>query len=498
MKWGYYKKLLKLISPQVAVGGLEISDTALVYVVISPENDSVKNISLSLATGIVEGGIIKDRELFIKALDELHQMIAGRKEKILPVIVSISDANVFTQSFAMPPVKEGNKEEVIRLNLETISPIDFLKSYADVQPLGSSTEYLASFIEKEKVDMLYQACLSASFEVVAIEQRAASVVKTLAALVDNFDATQPHLVVHITGDGLSFSIMRSGGLYFNRFVSWKTVRAEADGDKREISFKEFRRIITQETHLVTNYYANRFTQAIEQASILAPGLEAQVQKVLAENFSFRVEAPIFKKYPLDASWAASLGAAIRGLIPRSKDAQISLAPEGTEERYFHSQITVFMGMWRNAIAASLFVLVVALWVSFIFLGSYENKLAQNLGALSLNQNSSQLAALTAQAEEFNKNVNNALLARQNQTHWSTVLRAIFGNTQGVRITRLYVQSAQIPILVNGQAASPNEAVAFKNRLEQSASITNADLPLVDIKPVNSTTVGFRISFSLKK
>lgn len=497
---GYIKKVLHTIQPNVPVGGLEVSDVALLYASFHPETRALKTISVKVPPGALEGGVVKNRQALSRALKELHDAITHTQDKRISVIVSISDANVYSQTFTLPPIDEASKKEAIRLNLETISPINFSNAYVGYQHIGEEpsgeSEFIASFVDKTIITSLYEALKDNFFSPIAMEQRAYSLVRLLASLETTFDKKQSYFVMHINQDGLSFSVIRNGLLYFNRFVLWSAVAKELGGE-RQISLQKFEEVIVQESRRVINYFSSRFSEPIKTIYMIAPGLENQVTGIIQKNLPYHAQQITLKGYAPQSSWEASMGAALRGLFPRSKDFDISVAPEDAQQVFFHSQVLSFMGLWRNIAAVVFVVVLLSLLTVFSFLSSYETKLAADLGNLVATHNVSYLKELQRESSQFNTNVQRALQARTQQTHWERPLRSIFALADAnASINRFFAQSLASSVVLNGEATSEQAAVAFKNKLESLGILSQVDLPLSAITTLSEGSIGFKITFKL--
>jgi Tfp pilus assembly PilM family ATPase len=495
------KKVLRILRPRVLTGGLDISDTALFYTAVEPETGAVAQFSVALPAGVVIGGKVAEPAQLTGALKDLHHQITAADSQRLAVVVSISDANVYSQTFSLPPLKSANLEEAVDLNLRTISPVELAQTYHGYHRVGitrtGEIELLGSFVERGIVDPLYDALSEAAFIAVAVEQRALSLIRIIANHSADFDWQAAYCLLHITSDGLSFSIVRGGSLYFNRFASWSLIPGAA-GDGREISMSDFRNIVVQESHRVINYYASRFGDHLTAIYVIAPGLSEAVQTIMRENFSYSVRSPALKDFVMDDTWLPSLGAALRGLESKARDIQISLAPEGAREQFFHSQTLVFIRLWRAIIASAFFVILVAFLGAFLFLSSLVTRLNDEMANLSTNFNTTYLEALRGEAAKFNTYVDRALTARGQQTRWENIIQSIFEAAgQDATVKRLSISDPTAPVLLDAEAPSESNAVAFKNKLEKLSFVGAVDLPLANLLPVSSSTIAFRITFTLK-
>ncbi len=73
------KKIINILNPRPAIGGLEISDSALRFALV--KENKLTLISLNLPAGTFEEGKIKNKESFKAALSKLHSQIASRQKK---------------------------------------------------------------------------------------------------------------------------------------------------------------------------------------------------------------------------------------------------------------------------------------------------------------------------------------------------------------------------------------------------------------------------------
>jgi Tfp pilus assembly PilM family ATPase len=500
-----FKKIGRILKPRVEVGGLEISDGGAVYLSVVPETRKITSASIKFPEGIIVGGRVKNYPQAVAAFKKLHGQITADKTKKIPVVASVSDANVYTQEFVLPQLKLSTLEEAVRLNLQVISPIDFSKSYHDWQRVENpqrsahEIEILSSFSEKDIIDPLYRALLESQFVAVAVEQKAASLVRVISRLASDYDISKPHFLLYISSDGLGFAIIRNGYLYFNRFTDWSSLIHSSSG-QRQVSFKEFSDTIIQESQRVINFYSSRFNDLIGSLYIIAPGMESQVRQIVESKFPLKVEPLSLKDYSLEQTWYTALGAALRGLVPRAIDTEISLAPEGTEAQFFHSQVIAFAILWRNVLV-SVFTIILAAFVgAFLFLHQFSGKMVEDFGKIAGSYNVKYLNTLKDEANKFNRAVDRALVARQQQIRWSKVLTGVQAQANSdVEISRIYAQSIDSPVILYGRAASSNAAIDFKNKLAALPYLDSVDLPLSSLTSAESSgRVSFTISFKVSK
>ena len=451
---------------------------------------------------VVGGKLVKSQE-FVSALKQLHGHITANITKKIPVVVSISDADVYSQQFVLPQLKSSSLEEAARLNLQVISPIDFSKSYSDWQKIDNpkstvhEVEILASFIEKETIDPIYKALLDAQFVPVAIEQRAASLIRLLVQLANSYNDQQSHFLLYVSSDGLGFALIRNNYLYFNRFTSWSSILHSAAG-QRQISVSEFSDTIIQESHRIMNFYSSHFNDAINSLYIIAPGLEEQVKQIIENSFPIKVEPFSLKNLVIEQQWYVALGAALRGSVPRAIDVEISLAPEGTEIQFYHSRVIAFAILWRNVLVSVLTIALVSTAGVYLLMSKFTNDAVADLNLSSGNINSAYLDSLKNEAVKFNRAIDRAMAAKQTQSSWSKVLADIYAQAgTDSSIVRIYMQSIDSPIILNGTAINSNAAIDFKNKLAALPYISSVDLPLSSLTSDGTDSgVSFTISFKV--
>ena len=202
---------------------------------------------------------------------------------------------------------------------------------------------------------------------------------------------------------------------------------------------------------------------------------------------------------MDGSWLVALGAALRGSIPRSKDIKISLAPRGTEELFLHFRIIAFVSLWRKILASVLAVVLLAVAGVYVFFNIFINGLSNDLASMSSNQNIAYFESLRKEAESFNTNIDQALIARNEQNRWAEPISAIFEKAKPlVIIDRVFIQPSDFSGSISARAPKEGDAVTFKDRLADIPELKKIDLPLSSFYPVDSNYFSFKINFSLAK
>lgn len=496
-----FKKILNVINPQPVLAGLEISDLALRFIKLKGNN--LVSASVKLSPGIIKEGKIKDRPNFISALNNLHSQITRKKRKKIYVIVNVPNVNIYTQVFNLPIIASNNFEEAAKLNLQMISPIDFTDTYSDWQPIGENktdggqTEILGALAPKSVIEEFSGSLEEAGFGAAAIEFSALSLARLAVNLGVGIDIKNPYILLQISADGLNFSIIRNGNLYFTHFNSWKT----ASKEQGKISLSDFKELIINETKKVLHFYEARWGGRINKVILVSSGLNKETIQILSENLSLEVQALTLKKFSQSSSdWYCALSSALRGSIPRSQDTIISLASVGTEEKFQRYRIANFINIWRNIVlASSIFVIVVfgaSLWFLTNTMESINIPDAGLLKASEINE----LNKLQEKAKIFNKKAQLALNAKQQTSgNWHLFFEKI-NNIAGddINLKRIFIQSLETPVLVNAEAIDRETAINFKNALAQQPQFYEVNLPLSNIISSADGPAKFSISFKIRE
>jgi len=501
----FVTKLVSLLKPRVAIGGLEISDMGISFVGFHMAGKDVLQLSVRTSEQVFNNGRIANARILVDGLARIHEGIVHGSDKKIPVVVSIPDTFVYTQTFSLPRLQGEDFEDAVKLNLQTISPIDFSNAYSDwetIAPLSSSgmeTNILASFVNKPLIDDLLVALDQAHFYPVAIEQKSVSLVRALTANAPSFDPAKSYCFLHIASDGISLSIVRGGVFFFNRSLSWPSI-VDLSRGVREISFSQFKGIVTDEIRPVLNFYANHFQDAIAAIYVIAPGLAQEVQNIIAQQFAIPVfPAQLQGEYKLMQEWAAPLGAALRGLVARSADKSITLTPQGAQTQYVHSQVLAFISLWRNITVVVSVVVIAMLLGSYVFIRTLAVSASQEVLTMQGGSVESQLAALQDEAKQFNKNVDGALKIRASQVHWMLLVDDIESRaaSTGVSIQRIFIESKDTPISIEAQANNETAEINFKTLLLGSPYIASADIPLGSVTQSGSE-VSFKVTVVLRQ
>lgn len=491
---------MNFLNPKPLIGGLEISESTVRYVLIGGKSEPVLS-SIELVPGIVENGRVKDREALESIFLKIHSRIALKPKKKIYVVISVPENEIYAQLFSLPFAAEVNLDEAAKLNLQMISPIDFNEAYSDWQKIEGSgagsgqIQLLGAFIQKSVIDDFAAVFRKTHFIIVAVEFPALALSRLIK---DRFSSTGQLMALRVSAAGLSFLFVKNGNLCFNHFAVWPSVQ------NRQIAFDEFKKFVVAETRKVLNYVGNRFPGPIEDFLLISPpSLEEKISKIVSDDFSLNVKKLSLSRpgKEFSADWFVAFGSALRGLIPRSKDALISLIPPGTEAEYRQHQLLNFIGIWRNVIFSFLgSLLAIFIIFDFVLIGAIGALIKNQLtGLINLPPAQQQeLKQLEEEAAKFNSRIALALEAQGQKSYFSSFFEKLNGFTgSDIFIDRVFIQNSGSSIIISGRANDEEKIIAFKKALENEFGIKDIDLPLAGIVPAEGK-LRFTMTFNMTK
>ena len=479
--------LLQRISPPVPVGGLQIADFSVRYAEI--KSGRFVRESLRLEPGVIEGGRVKNAAALTAVLAELRRRVLPDLRKPLSVILSLSMRDVYIQTFSTPQVGNGDFDEAAGLNARMISPISTENAYYGWQRISekftasTNTDMIGAFVQKPIVDEFASSIEAAGFGIAAIEFESLSLARGVnrAKLVDG---DRPYTIVLIAAEGTSMIVVRKGLPHFHYFHPW----SEVQGDDKLISVSKFKEALADELERVVNFFFTHWSgEEMKDVVFITPFFEDEIATLIKQRFS-NLSAQFVN--PADINVIA--GAALRGIIPRPQDTEISLANVTASGAFEKQQLGNFVRIWRNIVVASLSFLLLLFVGANIFLRIEISELLANEGSILTDPSMEEFNLLSEQATEFNVLVDVVLSIKGASVNVAPFLRKMEGVAgEGVKITRLNFNPSNSAILLNGTAPNEGAAVDFKNRLAGISQFYEVDLPLHNI-----VSFGESVSFSL--
>ena len=496
----YIDKALTSLRAKPLSGGLEISDSSLRFAYF--DNKNWQMISLRLMPNVVSGNEILDNKQFVKSLSELRKQIfksvTSNSQKV-SAVVALASENVYSQVFNLPMISNKRLDEAVKLNIQMVSPIDFSKVYSGWQLAGrneddSQLEVLGAFVDHKIVDNIKKALSEANFLVRAVEFRPISLARLIRELGAGVDTERPYIALILDNESLDFLILRHGQLYFEYYNSWKDLR----GENREISLSDFRAMVTRNLRQVLNYYAQHWQESLEEVVIVASGLGDEIKKIIKDNFSLSArELSVRFDRPIGGEWFTALGGAIRAMVPRREDRDISLLGSTTQDEYRREQIISFVNFWRIVVPVAMVLLSASFLVSDVVIMRMDNELEEQLLSVGSDSRITEFNELQREAAEFNSLV--GLISKTRPAGESKigalgVIQEVFSKAN-VSLVSFTFSDYDTQINLVGKAGGEEDVLEFKSVIEKDPRFKNINFPL------NSITAGpqgttFTISFSI--
>ncbi len=191
------------------IGGLEISETAVRFALVSFDNASEKFVVRYLGEAPLEKGTARESEKFTirhlgdnptakgtaregtgpekKPLTEtLRKIVKSFPFRIPYAVLTVPSDGVYCQSLSFPPSLDGKRvEEALRLAVDIKFPWKKEDVYSDWEKteIGEKTAFLACAIKKSIADGYIAACEDAGIKIIAIEFHPLSILRS--AVEDN-------------------------------------------------------------------------------------------------------------------------------------------------------------------------------------------------------------------------------------------------------------------------------------------------------------------------
>ncbi|MCR4328141.1 MAG: hypothetical protein NUV53_01350 [Patescibacteria group bacterium] len=499
----YFGRTLALLRAKPAIGGLEISDTAIRFA--SYDGDVWKFISAKIPPGLMEMNRIKNRDEFIKLVKNFRAQILGeeqaRRKAKINVVVSLSSISIYSQVFGLPIVRGENLEKAVQLNIQMVSPVEVKEAYSGWQLVGEDKdtfrlEVLSAFIDRKVVDDMTQVLEEGGFTPVAIESRALAIARLARKKGSRIDITKPYIIIHLDSAGLDFLIIRNGQLYFEYFHSWKDVQNE----KQQITQDAFEALLTRSLYQVFNFYSQHWPDPVRDVLISAVALQEQVEKVISKNFGLSAQPLVFEgSDKITPEWFVALGSGMRGLIPRREDKDISLLGVGAQERFRQEQIMDFISFWRVTIPIVVSILLITFVSADMFLINLRRSL-ESQAVFQLKQSEvREIETLRGQAERFNRTVAMIQTAQKSIRPKEPLFEkmADLFTQYEITINRINFQGGDVPVSLSGEAPTESSILDLKKALDADSEISSVQLPLTDIKKSSGKGFSFSLSFGAK-
>lgn len=491
----YLGKTLALLRVRSAAGGLEVSDQVLRLVIFNGK--AWEMAAVRLEPGVLDKGKIKNRESFAASLRELRGKVVRPKEKKrLSVVLALSSAPIYSQSFTLPLMDGEELKKAMALNVQMLSPVDPSQVYAGAQLLERDEEALkinlsAAFIDRSIVDDLANVLLENGFIAVGAESRPLALMRILREKGSGIDIDRSYLLVNIDNVGIEFLVVRKGQLYFEYASQW-TDLMDAQG---QVPLEKFKDALTSNMRQVVNFYGQHWREPLAAVILSASAFAEAAEQAITSVSSLPVmRLTLLLGQPLSSEWLIALGASIRGWRSSARDDEINLLGEGASDAFAKEQLLHFLSFWRVAVPVAFALLLMTFTLANVFISrtraAIEAQTVSDLAAARVKE----IAGLQASSTEFNALV--ALTASIESTlHPKYALaQKLFdlAASSSVELNHMTLAEAGTQLVLSGNADSEDGIVGFKTLLEADPQhFTNVDLPITAIQQM-----GNRFSFSM--
>ena len=461
--------LLDMLIRNEPISGLDIQDDAIRFVRLEPEKKNrAERIAaaeeVKIPPGTVTDGTLNDVGSFIKALKKLKKKVP---KKFRHVVLSIPGDHVYSRIYMFPPSIQGKKlTETMQLTVGFQLPMKADEAYLDWQRIEQDVArnvVLLAAAKRSTLDPFFSVLEKEGFKIVAVEFHALSVTRALKPEHD-----EVLLLTEPRKEGLRVTAVERGTPWFRRLLS--NAHIDKDG-------------LDQELDRIAEFYAAKYGSVAKRTPIDEAPLAAVFSK-----FKTTKEAP--------GVWIASVGAAMRGLLPRAQDTMISLTSVGTERAYELQRAVTFAGLFSNLVAGVSAFFVAAFVGAWLFMTSIEQ---QTLGEIEALNALPTTVVVTDTYEEIQKH--NALLMTSGSLldsflSWSgviTELSAVVGDD--ISVTNVSVGTTRGKQALTGIAKNRTAINTLKAAMEQSSSFSDVTSPLGNIGQVDD--IPFSVSFQLE-
>ncbi len=494
------QKIAAVLRASTPIAGLEISDSALHF--LSLKNNIPRFLSMRFPPGLMEANRIKNRPVLEELLKKFRLQVLGAeasKNKKVSVVVSLSSISIYSQVFGLPIIQGENLEKAVQLNIQMVSPVEVKEAYSGWQLVGEDKdtfrlEVLSAFIDRNVVDEITNALQEAGFMVVAIESRALALARLVRQRGARIDLSKSYIVVHLDSSGMDFLILRKGHLYFEYAHSWKDIQDE----KQQVTKEAFEALLKRSLYQVLNFYGAHWPEPIRNVVVSATALGDEVVKTIASNFGLEVQMLTLDEGQMTPEWFVALGSALRGLMPRGEDRDISLLGVGAQEGFRREQFLEFINFWRVVFPVVLGIFLITFLSADIFLINLRRSL-ESQGAFQIKSKElAEIASLQAQAVQFNKTVSLIQAADQLRIPRGPLVEKLSSlfEARSIQLNRLSYQDGSLPVRVSGQASTEDAILDLKKEMDRDPALSNIELPLTGIKK-EGDGYSFSLSFSLK-
>lgn len=460
---------LSLIRRKELVGGIALSNTG-VQLAFFKERTKTSPAEIVVdeepfPEGAIVGGKICDKDAVSATLKTLFKRVPNATSFY---VVSISPENVYAKVLAFPPTVTDDKlQGAVQLAIEWELPFKREDVYIDFEKLDnlSQNEILLAACKKIVIDDYLLVLAHAGVNVVAIEWSTASIARAIThtklPFITAIPDTKEDTITLFNEERLPC---------FTRTLP-----------KEYIQNKES---IDEEIRKIRDYY--------ESAQGVMPDFVAWDTLSLAPEYEEIIRSTEHDTH----RFFASIGAAVRGRLPREDDRHISLLPLNTQAMYESEKAIVFTAFLRNTtigIACFFILAYIGVWV---LMSTLQANASKNVLTLSTSEGRALALLEEAKIKEFNEFVRVAGTISTQTPQWSPLIEELQSLTSdNITISSMLIGSPESPIHLTGVAKNRAQLNLFKKTLEQTGTFKDIVLPLANLD--QKENIPFSISISLR-
>ncbi|HEV8601469.1 MAG TPA: pilus assembly protein PilM [Patescibacteria group bacterium] len=460
--------ILSIFTREEAIAGLEVSDNFLRLALLVTNKKKLGQqikflVEEPLPGNTIKNGTVVDEKAFVTALQNL---LKKPPVKIHYIILSLPMDLVFNRIFSFPAAISKEKlDDSIHLISEYQLPIKKDEVYLDWEKLGAKdkNEVFLAAIPRTAVNQLINSLLKAGLKTVAVEFHPFSLLRVL-------DLPETAILISEQTSNATYTyIIQNKHLRFSRILPLEYVPATAvEAEiKRTISFFE-----------------------------ADNGPISKILKLTEGQALEKYANPELKK-PDGGKWLVSLGAAVRGVLPRAEDKLISLMPIGTERAYEYQRATAFSKFLLTlSIILGIFfgAVYTASWLLLVSIQQRTSSQVENLSTAPVPEGAGKLEA---QAQNLNSLTQATSQIITTIPNWSILLTELQKTvTDGITVSSVSITGLEGNIYMVGVARTRVALNTFKKTLEDSSFLSNVNLPLTNLE--QRENIPFSINFTVKE
>lgn len=463
--------LLKLISSEEIIGGLEIADDSLRFILLKNNKNEIETKLICEEKLSPQEGLA-NLDLFVKKLSKFV-----KQNHIKYAIISLPADNIFLKLYKFPVAIPDEKiGESMKLNIDLQLPQKKENIYCDwmkLEKTETTQTVLLSYIKKDYAKKLFTTFKKAGIKVVAAETHALSLSRAIKQVPG-----EALLIIEKSYENTSFSVLENNNLIFLQNYPNEKISKNLN--------KEIEKIIN---------FHDWADVKIKKLFLIGEISEKEIKNLPIKISSLKEEMEN-KKQALDKKWLISLGAAKRGLIPRKDDKIISLMEIGTEKAYKQEKANIsadfFMGI---SIALAIFFIAI-FFSTWSFISMMQGNYNKRISSLSLLPGSENGVLLKEKADIFNNLISETKQLTQAEARWSKVVEEIKNKlSQDIKVSTLSLPSANGIFTINGTALNREAINNLKRSFESSNLFSDINIPLNNLGKKND--IPFSITFKIK-